>query len=61
MSEQKSWGGAGRGQGRKPIKAGEATVPITTKVTESQKVKYLLLGGSTWLREKIDTEPVPEK
>jgi hypothetical protein len=60
MDEQKTWGGAGRNQGRKPIKAGDPTVPITAKITQSQKAKYLLLGGSSWLREKIDAEPDPK-
>ena len=54
--EPKKRGGSGRGQGRKPIKSGEATVPVTVRMVSSQKEKLQRLGGSPWVRKKIDDE-----
>lgn len=53
-------GGAGRGQGRKPLIAGEATTLVTGRVTDAQRHKYLALGGSAWLREQIDRAELPQ-
>lgn len=47
-------GGAGRGQGRKPLVEGEAMVPVTVKVLPTQREKLKRLGGGQWVREKID-------
>jgi hypothetical protein len=52
--EPKKRGGSGRGQGRKPIKSGEPTVPVTIRMVSSQKEKLQRLGGAPWVREKID-------
>jgi hypothetical protein len=47
-------GGAGRNQGRKPIKVGEATVTVSMRMTEGQRAKLATLGGAQWLRARID-------
>ena len=47
-------GGAGRGQGRKPIKDGEETVTLSLRVTVAQREKLALLGGAKWVRQRID-------
>lgn len=54
-------GGPGRGQGRKPLQEGVETVPVTVRMTTIQKDKLQRLGGSPWLRERIDKarEPAP--
>ena len=49
-------GGAGRGQGRKPIKQGEETVTVSLRMTVSQRAKLRRLGGGGWAREKIELE-----
>lgn len=49
-------GGAGRGQGRKPLSAGDETVGISLRVTASQRAKLARLGGGAWVRRKIDAE-----
>jgi len=53
-------GGAGRGQGRKSIKEGEATVTVAVKMAESQREKLKRLGGSKWVRDRIDKSKEPE-
>lgn len=47
-------GGAGRGQGRKPIKAGEETVTVSIRMTAAQREKLEALGGAEWVRKRID-------
>lgn len=47
-------GGAGRGQGRKPIKQGEETVTVSLRMTVSQRAKLKRLGGGWWFRTQID-------
>lgn len=53
-------GGAGRGQGRKPL-AGEAMVPVSVKMTHEQREKLHRLGGSPWLRARIDKAREPNE
>ena len=54
MSEPpKKRGGAGRGQGRKPLGT-KPSVVIQARVTEEQRDTYLSVGGSKWLRQKLD-------
>lgn len=53
MSTKKR-GGAGRGQGRKPVKVGEKTVSASLRMTENQRNKLAKLGGAKWVRGKID-------
>ena len=47
-------GGAGRGQGRKPMGAEAATV-VTLRLTPTQKQKLKALGGASWARNAIET------
>ena len=52
-------GGAGRGQGRKPVKQGEETVTLSLRVTVAQREKLARLGGAEWVRGKIDRAKEP--
>lgn len=52
-------GGAGRGQGRKPIKQGEETVTLSIRVTITQREKLARLGGAEWVRGKITRAKEP--
>ena len=62
MNEQEpKHGGPGRGQGRKPLKPGEKSVPVLIRMAESQKEKLTRLGGAPWVREKIDKAKEPKK
>ena len=47
-------GGAGRGQGRRPIKPGEDTVTVSLRMAISQRAKLKRLGGGAWFRQQID-------
>lgn len=53
-------GGPGRGQGRKPVKAGEDTVTVSLRMTPTQRSKLSKLGGAKWVREQIDNVKEPE-
>lgn len=47
-------GGAGRGQGRKPLsQSGEKMKPRSVRMTDDEWAKCLRLGGSEWVRQKI--------
>jgi hypothetical protein len=50
----KQHGGPNRGQGRKPLVAGQETVRINLTMTASQREKLIALGGSEWVRRMID-------
>lgn len=52
-------GGAGRGQGRKPLPEGEVMIPVTLKMKPAQREKLAILGGAPWVREKIDKAKTP--
>ena len=54
-------GGPGRGQGRKPIKAGQDTVTVSLRLTTAQRAKLEALGGAAWVRERIDKAKTPNK
>ncbi|MBP8100585.1 MAG: hypothetical protein KAY54_01770 [Burkholderiaceae bacterium] len=55
QEQQKSnRGGAGRGQGRKPLKEGQETVTLSVRLTVAQRAKLERLGGAAWLRDHID-------
>lgn len=55
----KKHGGAGRGQGRKPLQEGVATVTVSMKMTEPQRDKLNRLGGAPWVRDRIDRAAEP--
>lgn len=51
-------GGPGRGQGRKPV-GEEPMIPVTVKMQPKQKEKLSRLGGSKWIRDRIDQAKEP--
>lgn len=59
MTEKKTHGGPGRGQGRKPL----GDVPLDTKflvpMSTAQREKVKRLGGSVWVRRKINEAKEP--
>lgn len=55
----KNHGGAGRGQGRKPLSDQEKTVLVSIRMTDKQKSKLKSLGGSAWIRKQIDESQIP--
>ena len=57
--ESNKRGGAGRGQGRHPVKAGEETVTVSIRVTVAQREKLERLGGAKWVRDRIDRAKEP--
>lgn len=60
MTESKR-GGPGRGQGRKPVKAGEDTVTVSLRMTPTQRDRLGRLGGAGWVRDRIDEAPDKEE
>lgn len=59
QDELKGRGGAGRGQGRKPLKEGEVSVSVPIRMTSSQRDKLARLGGPQWVRDRIDKAKEP--
>lgn len=57
-SKKPTHGGAGRGQGRKPLE-GVAMVGVSIKVTPQQRDKLRRIGGAAWVRERIDEAKEP--
>jgi len=49
-----TWGGAGRGQGRKPLSPDLQSVIVSIRMTTAQRDKLADLGGSAWVRRRID-------
>ncbi len=47
-------GGPDRGQGRKAADGATDLVQIGARIPRDQKDKFLALGGSLWLRKKLD-------
>ena len=54
-STKSTRGGPGKGQGRKPIKAGEDTVTVSLRMTAAQREKLARIGGAECVRCKIDS------
>lgn len=48
-------------RGRPSLAEGEATVPVTIRMTEPQKEKLQRLGGPSWIRDRIDKAKEPDK
>lgn len=44
------------GPGKPPLSDTEKTVFIKARATESQREKFILIGGSDWLRDAIEKE-----
>jgi hypothetical protein len=49
-----SRGGARENAGRPPLVEGEQTVPVTIRMTTSQRQRLEELGGADWVRRQID-------
>jgi len=54
MNMKPQRGGAGRGQGRKPLDPGQATVTVSIRMTSGQRLKLAVLGGAAWVRQQIN-------
>jgi hypothetical protein len=54
----KGRGGPGRGQGRKTIGDTPTTVR-SVRLTQAQWEKYVRLGGTDWLRQRLDKAKEP--
>ena len=67
MTTKPKRGGAGRGQGRPPVKAGEVSVTVCLRMTEGQRDKLERLGKAEgsgkaeWMRQKIDRAKEPKE
>ena len=54
-------GGAGRGQGRKPLAEGVESVVVQARTTPQQREKFLALGGAEWLRRALNRAKLPAR
>ena len=54
MTSQEKRGGPGRGQGREPLAQGAPSVLVSVRLTPAQRDQLRKLGGSGWVRRKID-------
>lgn len=52
---------ADRKPGRPPLEQGLDTIPVTIRMTPPQKEKLSQLGGSKWVRDRIDKAKPPIK
>ena len=52
-------GGAGRGQGRKPMPDEERTIVVTVRLTPARRDKLRRLGAS-WLAKAVDRAREPD-
>lgn len=58
MDEPKQRGGAGRGQGRKPLPDDQRTVVVTVRLTPGRRDKLRRLGAK-WLATAVDAADEP--
>lgn len=59
MTDQpKTRGGVRKGQGRKPLAEGQATVRVNLTMTATQRAKLAELGGAAWVRRMIDAAEI---
>lgn len=49
-----------RRSGRPPLEEGVETIPVTVRMTPPQKEKLTLLGGSKWVRDRINKAKEPK-
>ena len=47
--------------GRPRIEEGTDTVPVTLRMTPSQREKLAKLGGPPWVRERIEKAKLPKE
>lgn len=59
VSTKSARGGAGRGQGRKPIAAGVDSIVIPIRATPEQREKFHALGGADWFRRVLNRAKLP--
>lgn len=59
MRTKSGHGGARTGAGRKPLNPGEPLKPVAVRLTGAQREKLKRLGGSPWVRNKIDQAKEP--
>ena len=52
---------ATKSRGRPRIEEGQETFPVTVRMTGGQKEKLDRLGGSPWMRSKIDKAREPKE
>lgn len=52
---------APKGRGRPRLDEEESTVPITLRMTTTQREKLAKLGGPPWVRERIDKAKLPKQ
>ena len=57
MTDKPKRGGPNRGQGRKPLAGDGQTVRINITMTAEQRDKLKKLGGSAWVRQRIEEAP----
>lgn len=55
---KKKRGGAGRGQGRKPL-SDKPSVQVLIRMPPEDRDKYQRLGGARWVRKQIKDAPEP--
>ena len=49
-----------RSRGKPPLSDAEKTVHVTIRMTPTQRERFKALGGSEWLRSKIDKAVMTE-
>jgi len=54
MTSQKTRGRPGGAQGQKPLAQGAPSVLVSVRLTPAQRDQLRKLGGSGWVRRKID-------
>ena len=59
MNKRPTWGGANRGQGRKPLDPNSETTSVSIRLTLAQRDKLAALGGAAWVRERIEKARQP--
>lgn len=52
--QKKQHGGARPGSGRRPIAEDSPTVGVLVRMSAEQRAKLKALGGSSWVRRRID-------
>lgn len=61
MPAKNTHGGAGRGQGRKPLAEGADSVIVPVRCTPEQKAKFHALGGAEWFRRAVNRAKLPKE
>ena len=59
IKRKKRSGGARKGAGRKAVDGAKGIVVVSISITPDHKEKLKALGGSAWIRAKIDGDFLP--